>query len=265
MRITQILAAAAVVMVAPLQAQMSDSHPPLHVDPTLKDCSVQFASTLTQQAFHRFVREFGSVSAFKQLGSASTLRKGSVSLGIEMMSFSVDEWSDAWNDTFAHPNDHHPLQSNHQFPKVKARVGITDNVDMGAFYTRNPNANYGWIGIDGKYRVLTESDDMPVSLALRGAYTRTLYVSDMDMQAVTGDVSVGRKVWRGFRPYVGLGADAVFARETSNAVNLKNENPVAAHVFAGFDVTLLRRVTLGAEYTQSAVPSAQVQIAAVLF
>ncbi|HSQ31231.1 MAG TPA: hypothetical protein VLN49_15330 [Gemmatimonadaceae bacterium] len=270
MRITRILAAAGVVMAAPLQAQMmSESHsaayPPLHVDPTLKDCSVEFASNLTQSAFHRFAREFGSVSAFKQLAPASTLRKGSISLGIEMMSFNVDEWSDAWNDTFAHPTDHHPLGSNHKFPKLKARVGITDNIDMGVFYARNPEANYGWVGLDGKYRVLTESENMPVSLAVRAAYTKTLYVTDMDMHAVTADVSVGRTVWYGIRPYVGLGADGVLARETSNAVNLRNENLIVPHVFGGFDVTLLRRVTLGAEFTQGALPSAQVQLGAVLF
>jgi hypothetical protein len=264
MRVNHILAAAAVAMAAPMQAQMSDSHPPLHVDPTVKDCSVEFASNLTQSAFHRFAREFGSVSAFKQLAPAVTLRKGTASLGIEMMSFNVDEWSDAWNDTFAHPTDHHPLGSNHKFPKLKARVGVTDNIDVGAFYARNPQANYGWFGLDGKYRVLTESENMPVSLAVRGAYTKTLYVTDMDMHAVTADVSVGRTVWYGIRPYVGLGADGVLARETSNAVNLQTENIIAPHVFGGFDVTL-RRVSLGAEFTQGALPSVQVQVGAVLF
>ena len=259
---TRMIAAAAVVLAGPLQAQIS--HPPLHVDPTLKDCSVEFASTLTQSAFHRFAREFGSISAYKQLAPATTLRKGSVSLGIEMMSFSVDEWSDAWNDTFAHPNDHHPLGSNHKFPKIKARVGVADNLDIGAFYSRNPEANYGWLGVDGKYRVLTESETTPVSVALRAAYTKTLYVSDMDMHAATADVSIGRTLF-GVRPYLGIGADAVLARETSPRVNLQNESMVVPHVFAGFDLTLLRRLSIAAEFTQGALPSAQVQMAAVVF
>ena len=261
------IAAAAVVLAVPLQSQLQAqmSHPPLHVDPTVKDCSVQFASTLTQSAFHRFAREFGSVSAYKQLDTASTLAKGRVSIGIEMMSFSVDEWSDAWNDTFVHPNDHHPLQSNHRFPKLKFRVGVADNLDIGVFYTRNPQANYGWLGIDGKYRLMSESESRPLSISVRGAYTKTLYVSDMDMHAVTADLSVGRTLWRGLRPYAGLGADAVLARETSNRVNLRNENMVVPHAFAGFDWTVLRRLSLGAELTQGALPSAQVQVAAVVF
>lgn len=263
MKSPRIIAAAAFVLAAPMKAQTS--HPPLHVDPTVKDCSVEFASNLTQSAFHRFVREFGATSAYKQVAPASALKKGSVSVGIEMMSFNVDQWSDAWNDTFAHPTDHHPLESNHRFPKLKLRVGVADKLDMGVFYSRNPQANYGWVGVDGKYSVMSETNGQPVSVALRAAYTKTLYVSDMDMHAVTTDVSVGRTIWRGFRPYAGIGSDAILARETSARVNLRNESVVAPHAFAGFDWTVLRRLSLGAEFTQGALPSAQVQVAAVAF
>ena len=263
MTIPRMIAVAAFVIAAPLQAQ--SAHPPLHVDSSLKQCSVEFASTLTQAAFRRFAREFGSVSAYKQMAPPSTLGKGRVSVGIEMMSFSVDETADAWNDTFAHPNDHHPLGSRQNFPKLKLRAGITDGLDVGAFYARNPEANYGWLGLDGKYRVLTEGDNAPVSLAVRGAYTKTLYVSDMDMHAATADVSIERKLSFGLRPYVGLGADGVFVRETSDAVNLHSELAIAPHVFGGFDVAVLRRATLGAEFSLGARPSVQVQVAAVVF
>ena len=40
--------------------------PVLHVDPSLDDYEVHFAPELTQDAYGRFVREFGTVSAFKQ-------------------------------------------------------------------------------------------------------------------------------------------------------------------------------------------------------
>jgi opacity protein-like surface antigen len=248
---------------APLQAQ--SAHPPLHADPSLKNCSVRFASTLTQPAFHRFAREFGSVSAFKQVAPASTLGKGRVLIGIEMMSFTVDQWADAWNDTFAHINDHHWLGSSQSFPKLKLRAGVTDNLDVGAFYTRNVQSNYGWLGLDGKYRLLTESEDTPVSLAVRGAYTKTLYVGDMDMHALTADVSVDRTLWHVARPYVGLGADGVFVRETSGAVSLGSETVIAPHLFGGVDVTVWKRLNLGAEFTLGARPSAQVQIGGVVF
>jgi hypothetical protein len=74
-------AVTALVAAAPLLAQ--PAHRPLHVDPTLKDCSVRFAPIVTQGAFHRFVREFGSVSAFKQVASPGALGKGRALVGVE--------------------------------------------------------------------------------------------------------------------------------------------------------------------------------------
>jgi opacity protein-like surface antigen len=259
------LAPLALVAAAPLRAQSARAYPPLHVDPNVKDCEVQFAPNLTQSAFGRFAREFGSVSAFKQVASPGTLGKGRVLIGIEMIRFQVDEWSDAWNDTFYHPDAEHPLGATKVFPKVKLRVGVTDRVDVGAYYTENPNANYGWLGLDGKYALLTEGEGRPVDLAVRGAYTKTLYVSDMDMHALTADLSVGRRVWRGVRPYAGIGADGVFVRETSDVVKLSNETVIAPHLFGGVDVTVGRRLSVGAEFTLGARPSAQVQVGGVAF
>lgn len=257
----RLVAALLLVSAAPAAAQ--SSFPPLHVDPTVDDCSVRFAPVLSQGAFRRFVREFGSVSAFKQVSSPSALGKGRVLLGIEMMRFTIDDRADAWNDTFTHPDGEHPLGSTLEFPKLKLRVGVTDDLDVGAFYTRNFTANYGFAGIDGTYRVVTEGERAPVSVAVRGAYTKTLYVTDMDMHALTVDVSAGRRLGI-VMPYVGIGADGVLARETSDAVRLRRETIVAPHLIAGLDVGL-GRMALGAELTLGARPSIQVQIGAVAF
>ena len=254
----------ALLLVSAAPAAAQSSLPPLHEDPSVDDCSVRFASTLSQGAFRRFVREFGSVSAFKQASSPATLGKGRVLFAIEQMTFTIDDRADAWNDTFTHPDGDHPLGSTQKFPKLKLRVGVTDDLDVGAFYTRNFTANYGFAGIDGTYRVLTESERAPVSLAVRSAYTKTLYVTDMDMHALTVDVSAGRRLGGIATPYVGVGADAVLARETSDAVSLRRESVVAPHLIGGIDVRL-GRLALGAELTLGARPSVQVQIGAVAF
>jgi hypothetical protein len=141
---------------------------------------------------------------------------------------------------------------------------VSDDLDVGAFFTRNPNANYGWLGIDGKYRLVSQDDNKPVSLALRGAYTKTLYVSDMDMHSLTADVSVERRVGGILRPYLGLGADGVFARETSGTVSLRNETSIVPHLLSGVDMNL-GRVSVGAEFTWGARSSMQVQVAALVF
>ena len=246
----------------PLRAQ---SHRPLHVDPSVGDCEVRFASNLTQSAYHRFVREFGGVSAFKQVTSATTLGRGRVSIAMEMMRFSLDEWADAWHDTFVHPNDDHPLESEKEFPKVNVRVGATDNLDVGAFYTSNPSANYGWLGVDGKYRLMAEGVGKTVSLAVRGAYTRTLYVSDMSMHAFTADISADRRVWQDVRTYAGVGADAVIGRETSAVVNLRDETVLVPHLFAGVEALIRSRLSVGAEFALGALPSLHLQVGGIFF
>jgi hypothetical protein len=234
----------------------------LHVDPTVKDCSVRLAPELTQEAFQRFVREFGSVSAFKLMTPPTTLGTKGVSIGLEQINFTVDENADAWNDTFTHPNDHHPLGDDKSIPMARLSVGVARKVDIGAYYTRNPNANYGWLGVDAKYGMLQQSRSMPVSVALRGAYTRTLYVEDMDMNTFTFDIAVGRTFWNAFTPYLGAGSDMVLARETTDAVSLSNESQGVGHVLGGFEVRFWH-LAVGAVAYRGALDSYQVGIATV--
>ncbi len=245
-----------------LPAAARPDHPTLHVDPSLKDCSVRLAPELTQDAFHRFAREFGSASAFKQVAPPETLGRWGVSLDVEQLMFKVDEASAAWNDTFVHPAEDHWLGEDKSFPMLRLRVGVTDSVEVGAFYTENPNANYGWLGLEVKYAVLEQSEEMPVALAVRGAYTKTLYVADMNMHAVGADVTVGRTFWRSLTPYLGLGVDTVIVQETSPAVSLKSEVIPVPHGTAGVEVRYWH-VAIGAEAQLAALNTFQARVSAV--
>ena len=232
--------------------------PNLHTDPSVSDCEVRFASNLTQSAFHRFAREFGSVSAFKQGAQASTLGRGNVAVGLEYMTFGVEEHAAAWNDTFVHPDATHELGSRLTFPKLKARVGVADDTDLGVYFAMNPQSNYGWLGFDAKQVLLRQSDEMPVTLSVRGAYTKTLFVSDMDMHTVSAGASVGHTFWNRVTPYLGAGADLVIARETSPAVDLSTEVVLAPHALGGVEVTFWH-LAVGVEAQVASVSSAQIQ------
>ncbi|HET8541090.1 MAG TPA: hypothetical protein VFL83_14545 [Anaeromyxobacter sp.] len=259
------IAALALLLPAAALAHGAGGHPPdpaLHVDPSLDDCSIQFAPELTQGAFRRFVREFGSVGAFKQGAPPTTLGRRGVSVDVEYVSFEVEEKSDAWNDTFAHPDAYHELGSRLAFPKLRVRFGVTDDVDVGAFYAQNPAANYGWVGVEARYGLLQQRDGMPVSVAVRGAYTKTLYVGDMDMHAAGVDVSVGRTFWSVFTPYVGFGGDAVAARETSGAVDLDPEALFVPHATGGFEVRYWH-LAIGAEAQIAEINTFQAQVSVV--
>jgi len=237
------------------------AHPALHTGNRWDECWVEFAPELTQSAFHRFAREFGSVSSFKLMSAPVPLGQRRVLLGVQEFSFAVDENNDAWNDTFAHPNADHPLGDQQVFPKVMLRVGVTNTIDVGAYYTRNFESNYGWLGLDAKYGMLRQSESMPISLSVRGAYTRTLYVDVMDMNTFTADVSAGRTFWDVLTPYAGVGGDLVLARETSDVVDLKSENQLVPNALAGAELRWWH-LSLGGEAHFSALTSFQVQVAA---
>lgn len=134
-----------------------------------------------------------------------------------------------------------------------------ENREVGALWAR---AYYGWLGVETKWSVLRQQEDVPVTVALRGAYTKTLYVADMDMHALTADVSVGRTFWGRLTPYLGVGADAVVAVETSPAVSLKTETVLVPHATAGVELRVWR-VAVGAEAQVAALTSWQAQISAL--
>ena len=247
------------MLMVPTTALAGAYDPNLHVGSRYDQCWVQFAPELTQDAYARFVREFGSVSSFKPMAPGTTLGKRRVEIGLQYIAFTVQDKSDAWNDTFAHPNYEHPLGSTQTFPELKVRAGVTDRLDVGAFFTRNYSSNYGWLGLDVKYGLLQQSEQTPVSLAVRGAYTRTLYVQDMSMNAFTVDAAVARTYWNWVTPYVGAGGDLVMAHETSSVVSLNDETQLVPSGLGGVE---LRWWHLGfiAEGHFSAVNSLQMQI-----
>lgn len=109
-------------------------------------------------------------------------------------------------------------------------------------------------------RSCASATTIPVTVAVRGAYTKTLFVDDMDMHALSADVSVGRTFRYRITPYLGIGADAVLARETSPVVDLDTEYVTVGHAFAGLEVALWHLI-IGAEAQYSTIPSAQAQVA----
>lgn len=236
--------------------------PALHVGNEYTECYVKFASDLTQDAYRRFVREFGSVSAFKPTAPPTTLGRGGVAVAIDLQSFTIDDRSAAWNDTFHHPDAYHELGADKEIPELRLRVGVSDRVDVGAYYTKSPSANYGWLGMEGRYGVLQQSGTMPISLAVRGAYTKTLYVEDMDMHALTADIAAGRTFWNALTPYLDLGSDLVLARETSDAVDLRTETVLVPRLTGGLELRYWH-VALGAEAHWATVSSYQIQVSAL--
>lgn len=185
---------------------------------------VELRPQLTQEEFAEFAADLGSILRFRQPGDAPTLARGSVDLSVELANTPMNSASRAWNNTMTAPGAGRRLGPNMSFPRIVARFGVNDRVDVGAWGGLNPNANYGLVGVDTKIALLREGPASPVSISVRPSITSLLGPSDVWAGNVSVDLSVSRAFGR-LVPYGGIAASSSAAIERSAAVDL---DPVAA-------------------------------------
>jgi hypothetical protein len=142
-------------------------------------------------------------------------------LGLEFSRVRIEDADPAWNNTFSHPEEDHYLGDVKKMPKLFARMGVSDRIDAGVYFTKVPEANYGFLGGEMKYAFLQESTK-PVAAAVRTSYATLLGVDDLDFHVFGVDVSTSKNLGM-LTPYLGLGANLARAIETTSKVSLDNE------------------------------------------
>lgn len=252
--------ALAITLHCPRSAEaQSHQHPVLHVDPQWKECSFRLDPALTQSAWRQFTREAGLVAYFRPLRDARPMGRGNVELSVLQWETAIHDEDAAWNDTFVHPDSTHWLVegSGLRFPGLTARMGVTRRVDVAAFFTRNPNANYGFWGGQVQYNVVDDT------VARWAASTRASVVSlfgpDDLAFTVTGVEALASRTYRvssrtSLAPYVGVSAYHARAHERSAVVSLADERVTGAQAMSGV-VVRLWKASLSAEYNVGRVRS----------
>jgi hypothetical protein len=208
----------------------------LHVNHDIKSCSIELDPSLTQSQFHKFTREAAQVFTFKLMSPAEPLGAKKFQVGLDYSITSINDADPAWNNTFSHPHDTHYLGDQLAFPKLFARVGVTDRVDVGFYYTKNPDANYGFMGGEIKYALFAKSKK-PVAMAIRTSYATLLGVEDLNYHLWGVDLSASKKIGR-LTPYLGIGANLARAIETTSKVNLHNETVLTPRGIMGAQLSL---------------------------
>lgn len=172
----------------------------------------------------------------------------------------IDDTQSAWNDTFVHPDSTHWLYEGDglAFPGLSFRAGITDRIDAGAFFTMNPNANYGVWGAQIQYSLVHDKESNWAG-SVRGNVTSLFGPDDLGLVVVGLDLVASRDYmvvsdWMVVSPYAGVSAFLSNAHETSAVVDLKDEHVVGAQAMAGL-VARLSLVTLSVEYNIARVNS----------
>jgi hypothetical protein len=256
-RLTRALAAAAsgiVLSSAGLTAQV------LHTNDRWEECAFVIAPVLTQQAWRQFASEIGLVMYFRPLASAKPLGAKHVEIAIVQWSTRIDDATSAWNDTFSHPDSTHWLFDGDALPlpALMLRVGITDRIDVGTFFTQNVKANYGVVGGQVQYSLLNGASGR-FDAAGRVSGGVLFGPDDLNATVLGADLVVSRDV-AFLSPYAGVSGYLSRAQETTSKVNLEDESSIGARGTLGV-VLSIRKLKVGAEYNVTKVTGYSFKVA----
>jgi hypothetical protein len=269
--ITRVLAAALASALSSSAVLAQDGHAHgsghaegLHVNTRWKECSFQLDPALSQAAWHQFTHEAGLVVYFRPLLDARPMGRGNFEVSLLQWATGIDASDAAWNDTFVHPNDTHWLfeGSRLAFPGLTVRAGVTDRIDVGAYATKNPNANYGFFGGQMQYNVIND-EQRNWAASTRLSFISMFGPEDLEFSVIGADVLASRRYavsgWAAVSPYAGVSTYLSTSHETTAAVSLDDETVLGAQGMVGA-VLEVSKARLAAEYNLARVNSISMKL-----
>jgi len=207
----------------------------LHTNTRWDDCAIVLDPSLTLSEWKTFSKDLASLIYFKPTTGAKPLGRGRFDVGLEQGTTApLKDYNGSWNNTFSHPSaDHWLTGDNHRLdiPVITGRYGVTEKLDVGLLFTKNWNANYGWVGFDVKY-AFHEDRRRGLSFAARWSTVVLTGVQDMDYYQGAVDLLVSKK-WGWFTPYAGLAGTYSVAREETAKVDLSTQQSAATEAILG--------------------------------
>jgi len=250
LRIGGVAAALALLLLAAASPARGEEDVYWHIDPGVETCSMVIDPALTQDQWHSFVKQVGAIASFKALAPAETLGRMNFRISVEQGNTPVDQRDPAWINTFVHPDKECPLGDAISYPIIRAALGVSDHVDVGAYWTTAPGANYGMVGGEVKYAFLQETGTRPAA-AVRASATVLTGVDDFDIEIYSLDLLASKKIAM-LKPYAGLRGNYVVGTETTGKVDLDRERLLVPQGFVGLAYSFWR-LDLAVEYNVSTV------------
>ena len=261
MKRTQLTIMAAMAAVLLPMPSMAQSRPTLHVNPKWKQCSIQLDPSLTQPAWRQFTQEAGQVVYFRPLADARPMGRGKFEFSLMQYQTNIDDNTSAWNDTFVHPYATHWLYegSGLKFPGLAFRAGITSKTDLGLYFTKNVQANYGAYGLQLQQN-LVRGAARDWDVAARASFSSLFGPHDVDLNVYGLDLVTNWKQWRygqgrvTLMPYAVLSTYLATSHAKSAVVNLADERVGSSMATLGAQLQF-SVVRLAAEASAGKVPS----------
>jgi hypothetical protein len=256
--------AAFLVALTQTPAAAQTKEPKLHVNPRWEECSFQLDPSLTQAAWHQFTQEAGLVAYFRPLAAARPMGRGNFEVSMVQWQTNIDASTSAWNDTFVHPDSAHWLFEGKglKFPGLTARVGVAAKTDVAVYFTKNPNANYGFIGGQVQQN-LVEDGSHNWSASVRANFTKLFGPEDVDFSVAGADLVASRRIavskWITISPYAGVSTYLTSSHEKSPLVNLANEHVAGGQAMVGAELQL-SKARFAAEYNVARVNSFSLKV-----
>jgi hypothetical protein len=231
----------------------------LNVNPLLTTCEFGLSSKLTQSEFKTFNKQLGHIAYFSPLSSAKPLGRMKFDVDLQYKVTPVDQTLGAWNNTFEHVDSTHYLGDAVVIPFLHARIGVTDRIDVGIIFTHaSPfGGHWGFLGGEAKYAFLNNVEH-GWAASIRGSFTTLLGVESMKHTNGGIDLAVS-KSFGPVTPYMGVAGTFNHSKETTDRVDLDNENGIDGRLIAGVEFKW-KFVNIGAEYDVSELNTFSIKV-----
>lgn len=219
---------------------------------------VSFDRTYTQQNFRDFSEEIGSVLLYRSIGPAVSLGITGFNLGVEIMASDISENKDFWKKAVSDGNPPSYLVNS----RISFTKGLPLDFDVGVVLGRILDPDIPYFGGEVRYAIVKDRALIP-GVAIRGSYSQTFNVDQLDLRTYGLDLSVSKGFGVGIKiiPYAGLGASWVSSKAShlTSGLTLDKEEFYKTHGFLGarLEVGL---VAITAEVDYGVIPSYNLQV-----
>jgi hypothetical protein len=219
---------------------------------------VSFNRTYTQQNFRDFSEEVGSALLYRSIGPAVSLGITGFNLGVEIIASDINENKDSWKKAVSDGNPP-PYLVNSRITFIK---GLPWDFDAGIVLGKIWDPEIPYFGAEARYAILKDRDLIP-GLTIRGTYSQTFNVDQLDMKTYGLDLSVSKGFGVGIKiiPYAGVGVSWVSSKASNltPGLSLDKEEFSKTHGFLGARLEM-GILAITAEVDYGAIPSYNLQV-----
>jgi len=198
---------------------------------------VSFAPTTTQGDFRNFSEDLGSVLLYRSIGPAVSLGITGFNLGAEVMVSDIDQNKGYWEKAVSDRDPPSYLTNT----RVTFTKGLPLDIDVGVVLGKVVEPDIPYFGAEVRYAILKDKALWP-GLHIRGSYSQTFNVDQLDLRTYALDLSVSKGFGVGIKitPYAGLGAAWVSSKasDLTPGLSLDKEEFSQAHGFLGARLNL---------------------------